>query len=305
MTFALPGDTAIALCWIDLDAALPADWPRLVSAVELARSQRFATTQLRRRFVNGRLAQRALLGELLGLPMQQVPIVENPNGKPLLGPLPMPDAGPARHTRPGLPVPFAFNMANSGALGVCVLACTQAVGVDLELPRPIDDLPALTDQHMDADESQALQRAAAGAPRLHAFLHGWTRKEACLKAWGSGLGELDTRTIATGVGGSASRVPAPAGSPRMPLVVAGVAASRRDAGAAACRFGEQAPIVAIAVPADSAIARRWQRDDDAWAQVHQFGWQAAPLRLASLAAPREATASTRSRSPMRTGGRPA
>ena len=60
------------------------------------------------------------------------------------------------------------------------------IGVDVEALRVVDDALALAERNFSAAECAAL----ASAPPVHrdlAFLQIWTRKEACLKAIGSGL----------------------------------------------------------------------------------------------------------------------
>jgi 4'-phosphopantetheinyl transferase len=60
------------------------------------------------------------------------------------------------------------------------------IGVDVEMLRPMPDATALARQNFSASENEELAATAAGDQAL-AFLLGWTRKEACLKAIGSGL----------------------------------------------------------------------------------------------------------------------
>lgn len=57
----------------------------------------------------------------------------------------------------------------------------------MEAERPIDDADDLSDLTFCASERAALRAVPAGPARQRAFLTGWTRKEACLKALGVGL----------------------------------------------------------------------------------------------------------------------
>jgi 4'-phosphopantetheinyl transferase len=80
-----------------------------------------------------------------------------------------------------------FNLSHSDTHAAVALAQQHDVGVDIEDLHPIEDALALAGTHFTPAEQAQLQAAAPGPARDHAFLRGWTRKEACLKAIGSGL----------------------------------------------------------------------------------------------------------------------
>jgi 4'-phosphopantetheinyl transferase len=71
-------------------------------------------------------------------------------------------------------------------LGLVGIADAGDIGVDIELARPIADIDALAHEHFTTAELAALEATPSGQREI-AFLRGWTRKEACLKAVGSGL----------------------------------------------------------------------------------------------------------------------
>jgi len=77
-----------------------------------------------------------------------------------------------------------FNVAHSGADAVIALADGAAVGVDIELLRPIDDFESLA--RLVFSDAERCELELAPNPML-AFLNGWTRKEAYVKALGLGL----------------------------------------------------------------------------------------------------------------------
>jgi len=77
-----------------------------------------------------------------------------------------------------------FNLAHSGGEAVIALADGAAVGVDIELHRPISDLESLARLVFSDVERRNLNLAP---DPLSAFLNGWTRKEAYVKALGMGL----------------------------------------------------------------------------------------------------------------------
>ena len=77
-----------------------------------------------------------------------------------------------------------FNIAHSGGDAIIALAEGVAIGVDIELLRPIADVESLARVVFSDAERRQLELAAD--PVL-AFLNGWTRKEAYVKALGVGL----------------------------------------------------------------------------------------------------------------------
>lgn len=92
------------------------------------------------------------------------------------------------HDKPRLDLPGApaFNMSHSGRWALIGIGGTLPLGVDIEVPREMDDLMALAERNFTRTECGELQ-AVPAAGRLRAFLRCWTRKEAVLKAVGSGL----------------------------------------------------------------------------------------------------------------------
>jgi 4'-phosphopantetheinyl transferase len=77
-----------------------------------------------------------------------------------------------------------FNLAHSGGKAVIALAGDAAIGVDIELLRPIDDVESLARLVFSDVERRELEFAS---DPVSAFLNGWTRKEAYVKALGLGL----------------------------------------------------------------------------------------------------------------------
>ena len=189
--------------WLaDCDAWEPALLLPALSIDEQARAARFLHDRDRERFVVRRALLRRLLGERLGLPAADVPLVTGDAGKPLL-------AAPPGH-RGALP---GFNLARSG--GLVLVAFREAgsdrnddparaepdaeqehlaVGVDIERidggARTVADLRRVA-THFAAEESGILE-ALQGAEAAVAFYRYWTGKEACLKCLGSGIGGRPT-----------------------------------------------------------------------------------------------------------------
>lgn len=135
---------------------------------ERALRLRFDADRLRHGLSHTALRERLAL--LCGEPPAALRYAYNPEGKPAL----------ADH--PGL----HFNLSHSRQWALIGASRSGPIGVDIEDLQPMDDLQALVDSHFGAHE-RARFAATPAAERLQAFLRCWTRKEACLKAIGSGL----------------------------------------------------------------------------------------------------------------------
>ncbi|MGP3698988.1 4'-phosphopantetheinyl transferase family protein [Rhodobacter sp. NSM] len=138
----------------------------LLSPDEHARAAAFATGTLRARFIAGRSGLRQRLGAHLGLDPARIAFRYN------------------RFGRPGLPGGPSFNLSHCGARAALVLCPTAAVGVDIETIRPIER--AVATRFFAPAELRDLE-ALSGAAWDEAFFRLWTRKEAFLKAVGTGL----------------------------------------------------------------------------------------------------------------------
>jgi 4'-phosphopantetheinyl transferase len=104
-----------------------------------------------------------------------------------------------------------FNLSHTRDLALFAFAREINLGVDVENLRPSDDLNAVAEQNFAPAERVALL-ALSPAERLPAFFRCWTRKEALLKAEGSGLFRaLDTFTVSL-LAGEPARVIAGPGS---------------------------------------------------------------------------------------------
>jgi len=77
--------------------------------------------------------------------------------------------------------PIAFSISHSGGVTALAIAHTRAIGVDVELDRPINDFRDMASFVLQDDEQHFLGRAHATEVNRR-FLEIWTRKEASLKA---------------------------------------------------------------------------------------------------------------------------
>lgn len=145
----------------------------ILSAHERARANRFALDLARRRYVLARARLRRLLGDRLNVRPQDLRLVTGRHGKPALG---------GRHAAAGL----EFNLSHSEDIVVYAFSWSGEVGVDIEAVRPLrsaDEIASL----MFSSRENAAYRAVDRRHRLHAFFNCWTRKEAFVKALGSGF----------------------------------------------------------------------------------------------------------------------
>lgn len=175
---------------------------------ERERAARFAFEPDRRRFANARAALRTLLGAYAGTAADGIRFIAGPHGKPAL-------------ERGGL----AFNVSHSAGRGAIAVARDLEVGVDVESLPSRADPGTLAPAVFDGEEQGELERAGRG---LFAFLVGWTRKEAVLKALGSGL-LADPAAIRAGLATDRRRVDVtPLGAHLPPVDVQTVVADGRE-----------------------------------------------------------------------------
>ena len=176
---------------IDIEAAAPAEvvLRGLLSADELLRADRFHQQRHRRQFVVTRGALRTLVARRLGRAAADLRFVDGPHGKPALADPPQ--------------VRLEFNVAHSHGLALVALSVEHAVGVDVERIRPEVDLDGIADRFFAPSERDQL--AAIGpARRADAFFACWSRKEAVLKAVGTGIsGGLTRYTVSCDPAGPA------------------------------------------------------------------------------------------------------
>lgn len=143
-----------------------------LSASEQTRAARFAFERDRRRFRAAHVQLRGLLAQAIGSMPASLRFSETAHGKPLL-------------EADGAPT---FNLSHSADVGALALAASGEIGVDIEVLHRVDDLESLSARCFTPAEQDELARwGSAPGPRELLFLQGWTRKEACLKAVGSGL----------------------------------------------------------------------------------------------------------------------
>ena len=168
-----PIDGVVDAWLLDLDPSddLIVKFEATLNASERERANRFRREILHRRFIAGRGYLRSILAGYLGGDPSSIAFEYGPQGKPGLA-----------DRSSGL----EFNLAHSKGLAVCGVTLGRAIGVDIETGRPVD----LAERIIHRFFSQAEQAEFLALPadeREAAFLRGWTRKEAFIKALGLGL----------------------------------------------------------------------------------------------------------------------
>lgn len=168
-------DNSIHLLWANLDdyPHLPEQYETVLSKDERSRAKKFRFGHLTRRFVMRRALLRYLLsaygqGAASGLAYRQ-----NAHGKPEL-----------ETTAAG--ERLYFNVSHSGAIALYGFTFVGEIGVDIERLTPLDDMPLVAQHYFSSDEQKALWSLPPDQ-QLMGFYNCWTRKEAIIKAVGTGL----------------------------------------------------------------------------------------------------------------------
>lgn len=156
------------------DPLLPmAELEAAISDAERERAGRFLHDDDARRHVIGRGFTRLVLGGVLGVAPTSIPFEYSRNGKPLV---------------PGGP---SFSISHSGGFVLLAFAADGRLGVDVEAVRVPRDLLKLARRAFVPEEAAEIA-AMREDERLRPFFRIWSRKEAILKALGTGLTALRT-----------------------------------------------------------------------------------------------------------------
>jgi 4'-phosphopantetheinyl transferase len=156
--------------YASLDELPEAVFRKPLSHDERERSQRFRFDRDRRRFVTARGLLRIVLAHYVSLEPADLRFGYSPRGKPFLAG----SGGPC------------FNTSHSGGLVVLAVARDRQLGVDIEQERAVPEVEDLARRYFSPWEQAELRRLPA-RERQPAFFRCWTRKEAFVKATGSGL----------------------------------------------------------------------------------------------------------------------
>ena len=167
-----PNEAHVWRLRLDLPADDMPDLWALLSPDERVRAERFVFDEHRSRFVACRGQARRLLAAYLGAAPDELRFQYGSRGKPSL--------------EPPWGERLAFNISHSHNLALCAIGHVCELGVDIEFIRPPSDFEGLAERFFAPQEVTAIKSLPEEA-RLASFFRCWTRKEAVLKACGSGL----------------------------------------------------------------------------------------------------------------------
>jgi 4'-phosphopantetheinyl transferase len=177
---------------LDLDASRLADLALTLSKDERERAERFRFRKDRIRFIASRGLLRELLGWLLRVDASRLAFSYAPHGKPSLA---EPVSGRS----------LCFNLAHADSLAVYAVAWEREIGVDVERFRIIEGAESFAERYFSKREVSNLLSTPLHQ-RTEAFFNCWTRKEACLKASGHGIGESLSRIEVSLIPGQPARL---------------------------------------------------------------------------------------------------
>lgn len=166
-----PADVHLWL--VNLDR--PVNHPAVLSADEQIRAARFHFERDRQRYITGRSSLRLILGRYLAVEPGQLQFDYAQYGRPLL-------AAPFANT--GL----HFNASHAQSVYLLGVTRHREIGVDVEAIRPLPDALAIAGRFFAPGEQAVLRRVPPAEVEV-AFFQCWTRKEAYIKALGSGLSQ--------------------------------------------------------------------------------------------------------------------
>lgn len=144
----------------------------LLSDAESARAARYKFSEPRERFTVGRAVLRWVLSRYIDAAPDQLHLAQEVHGKPCLA--------DSEHRW------LQFNLAHTDTLILCLVGSGRAVGVDVEMTRPIMGMNRLASLLFTDDQRLILDGLAEEA-RLAPLLSMWTSMEALGKATGLGL----------------------------------------------------------------------------------------------------------------------
>lgn len=144
----------------------------LLSPDEIQRANRFRFAEHRRRFVIARGCLRKLVSAYLQSDAKEVVFAYSGEGKPSVDVQNQTD--------------LRFNLSHSGEIAAFAFASGRNLGIDIELMRRDVDVDEIPKRFFSCAEQDVL-KTLQGEDKFQGFFNCWTRKEAYVKAVGSGL----------------------------------------------------------------------------------------------------------------------
>lgn len=159
--------------WLDQLASSVATFESLLSSDERERVERLMTETDQHRFTVSRGMLRLLLSHYISQSPDHLVFCYGPSGKPMLD--------RTRHM-----IPLQFSVSHSEDLALYAFAWNAALGIDVERCRPVSYQEKMVRRFFTPREQEEW-KALPDHQRQAGFFRCWTRKEAYLKARGTGL----------------------------------------------------------------------------------------------------------------------
>lgn len=156
-----------------LDADHVARFGMLLSKAQRDRATRLRITEKRDQYIITQGLTRIVLGWVLDAAPKALAFTRGPKGKPYLD---------GEFSDSGI----QFNMTHTSHMSLIAVAMHREVGIDIEHIRDNLQWEKLARRYFSEEEYRGF-RALPGGSKLRAFFTCWTRKEAVLKAIGTGL----------------------------------------------------------------------------------------------------------------------
>jgi 4'-phosphopantetheinyl transferase len=149
-------------------------YDRLLSCDEKERAERYVFQKDRDRFISRRGILRILLGNYTGKAPEEIRFLYNKYGKPSLD-----DGNGSKEI-------FCFNGSVSEMWVMYAFSRTLSLGIDIEQEKRNIDFDSIASRFFSLSEIETFFSLKEKA-RIEAFYNCWTRKEAFLKAKGTGI----------------------------------------------------------------------------------------------------------------------
>lgn len=145
----------------------------ILSEDEVKRAEQFRFEKDRLHWITAHAILRILLGHYLDSDPRGIAFTSNDYGKPFIA-------------FPSYGIRLRFNLSHSGNLALYAFTYNRHIGVDVEQMRGSIEYETLA-QHYFSPYERATLQALPPTVRQEAFFQCWSRKEAYIKARGSGL----------------------------------------------------------------------------------------------------------------------
>ncbi len=139
---------------------------------EVARSKKFQFQHDQERFIISRGILRVLIGGYLEMDPKQIEFIYGPHGKPEL--------------KDRQQKKLHFNLSHANETTLYAITLGQAVGIDVERITDVDELFQVAGRFFSHEEKEKLGSLPSNEYQELFFTY-WTRKEAYLKALGTGI----------------------------------------------------------------------------------------------------------------------